>query len=69
MSGSLLFTHFIYICTWSIKARWTVRAKTLDQRQFNIKECPTHAHFYVAEFRLNYECIVISNKQNKSVKQ
>ena len=43
-----------YLCTWSVKARWTVRAKTLDQRWFNIPECPAHAHFYTAEFRFNY---------------
>ena len=34
------------------KMSGTVRAYTLDQRQFNIPECPVH--FYKAVFQLNY---------------
>ena len=30
------------------------QGKTLDRREFNIPECPAHAHLYTAEFHLNY---------------
>ena len=64
VSDSLLF----YTINW-----WIERAKRMAhqdvnawRRRLNIPECPAHAHFYTAEFQLNYAW-VCNNRLNCSL--
>ena len=53
MTGALLFIRFIY----AHKRGGQSGPKKLDRRQFKTPECFAHAHFYMAEFRLNNACV------------
>lgn len=54
--------HTIYLCAWSVKVGWTVRAFTLDWRLFNIPECCAHVHFYGRNLVKLPECVILGNK-------